>query len=89
MIQWLFPCRVSTPIEVAHKVLTESPHSVLVGAGAQKFAREHGFTIEPNDNLLPPSVSKSSASSAAQDTLGVIVLDQNRNIAAGKYHLRG
>ncbi|CAB1343521.1 unnamed protein product [Coregonus sp. 'balchen'] len=32
--------------------LDRNPHRLLVGDGAAAFAREQGFTIEPNDNML-------------------------------------
>lgn len=32
--------------------MERSSHSFLVGEGAEDFAREQGFTIEPNKNML-------------------------------------
>lgn len=32
------------PIEIARKVMEETPHALLVGAGAELFAKHHGFT---------------------------------------------
>lgn len=32
--------------------MEKSPHSFLVGEGAEAFAQEQGFTIEPNNNML-------------------------------------
>lgn len=43
---------VGEPCRVARKVMEKSPHSFLVGEGAEAFAREHGFTIEPNKDML-------------------------------------
>ena len=45
-------CRIGTPIRVARKVMDRSPHSLLVGDGAAIFAREQGFSIEPNESML-------------------------------------
>ncbi|MGQ9629018.1 MAG: N(4)-(beta-N-acetylglucosaminyl)-L-asparaginase [bacterium] len=45
--------RCSHPISVARKVMEELPHVLLVGEGADRFAREMGF---PKENLLPPGV---------------------------------
>jgi N4-(beta-N-acetylglucosaminyl)-L-asparaginase len=41
---------VRTPSRVAKAVLDHTDHHLLVGAGAQAFARELGFTIEPDLN---------------------------------------
>ncbi|XP_063048876.1 N(4)-(Beta-N-acetylglucosaminyl)-L-asparaginase [Engraulis encrasicolus] len=81
---------VGTPCKVARKVMENSPHSLLVGEGAQQFAVEQGFTVEPNDNML----SDRSASAyqdflekkskvRGHDTLGVIALDLKGNITVG------
>ena len=41
---------VRTPAAVAYKVASETDHHLLVGAGAQEFARNMGFTIEADLN---------------------------------------
>ncbi|NJD11253.1 MAG: N(4)-(beta-N-acetylglucosaminyl)-L-asparaginase [Gemmatimonadetes bacterium] len=41
---------VRTPSLVARAVLENTDHHLLVGAGAQQFARQLGFTIEPDLN---------------------------------------
>jgi N4-(beta-N-acetylglucosaminyl)-L-asparaginase len=41
---------VRTPSRVARAVLDDTDHHLLVGAGAQAFARQMGFTIEPDLN---------------------------------------
>ncbi|XP_034158821.1 N(4)-(Beta-N-acetylglucosaminyl)-L-asparaginase isoform X2 [Pangasianodon hypophthalmus] len=43
---------VGQPCRVARQVMERSPHSFLVGEGAEAFAREQGFTIEPNNSML-------------------------------------
>ncbi|ROL49543.1 Ras-related protein Rab-1A [Anabarilius grahami] len=43
---------IAQPCRVARKVMEKSPHSLLVGDGAEAFARELGFTFEANDNML-------------------------------------
>jgi N4-(beta-N-acetylglucosaminyl)-L-asparaginase len=43
---------VRTPANVAHAVATQTDHHLLVGEGAQNFARQLGFTIE--DDLNTP-----------------------------------
>ena len=39
--------RILHPVSVARKVMETTPHVLLVGAGAQQFAEENGFTKEP------------------------------------------
>jgi N4-(beta-N-acetylglucosaminyl)-L-asparaginase len=41
---------VRTPSKVAHAVMEYTDHHLLVGAGAQAFARQMGFTIEADLN---------------------------------------
>jgi N4-(beta-N-acetylglucosaminyl)-L-asparaginase len=41
---------VRTPSRVAHAVMEHTDHHLLVGKGAQEFARSMGFTIEPDLN---------------------------------------
>lgn len=48
----IFVVSVGQPCRVARQVMERSPHSFLVGEGAEAFAREQGFTIEPNNNML-------------------------------------
>jgi N4-(beta-N-acetylglucosaminyl)-L-asparaginase len=38
--------RIKHPVSVARKVMEKTPHVILVGAGAQQFAVENGFTLE-------------------------------------------
>jgi N4-(beta-N-acetylglucosaminyl)-L-asparaginase len=41
---------VRTPSKIAQLVMDETDHHLLVGKGAQEFARSMGFTIEPDLN---------------------------------------
>jgi len=45
----------ATPIRVARQVLERSPHSFIVGDGAQQFAVSQGFTTT---QLLPTELPK-------------------------------
>ncbi|KAK3098477.1 hypothetical protein FSP39_019807, partial [Pinctada imbricata] len=51
---------ISTPISVARCVMDKSPHSMLTGDGALKFATNNGFKVD--DALLNPTVSDDTAS---------------------------
>lgn len=39
--------RIKHPVSLARKVMEKTPHVLLAGAGAQQFARENGFALEP------------------------------------------
>ena len=39
--------QIKHPVSVARKVMEKTPHVLMVGAGAQQFALENGFTKEP------------------------------------------
>ncbi len=41
--------RIKHPISVARKVMESTPHVLLVGDGAQKFALQNGFTLESDE----------------------------------------
>ena len=41
--------QIKHPISVARKVMESTPHVLLVGAGAQQFAIENGFSKEPQE----------------------------------------
>lgn len=48
--------RIKHPISVARKVMEKTPHVMLAGSGAQQFAVEQGFTLEPD--VLSDSAKK-------------------------------
>jgi beta-aspartyl-peptidase (threonine type) len=66
---------VDHPISVCRKLLRERP-ILLVGEGAQRFAREQGFVQRHNTN--PPPQKTQSA-----DTVGCVARDVHGNLAVG------
>ena len=48
--------RIKHPVSLARKVMEETPHIMLVGSGAQQFALEQGFELEPE--RLSPEAEK-------------------------------
>ncbi|MCP9235050.1 N(4)-(beta-N-acetylglucosaminyl)-L-asparaginase [Lewinella sp. JB7] len=94
------------PISVARRVMENTPHVMLVGEGARQFAETEGFTAtellteasrtewkawrEQNPNYRPPINVEN------HDTIGLLTLDRDGNIAAActtsgaayKYHGR-
>jgi isoaspartyl peptidase/L-asparaginase-like protein (Ntn-hydrolase superfamily) len=74
------------PISVARRVMEVSPHVMLVGSGALKFALDQGFErIE----LLTPEArerwekwKKEKGAAKNHDTIGVVALDGDGSLAA-------
>ncbi|XP_072491499.1 N(4)-(Beta-N-acetylglucosaminyl)-L-asparaginase-like isoform X1 [Notamacropus eugenii] len=81
---------ISTPLAVARKVMDKSSHSLLVGEGAMAFAKEEGFVVEENEQMLTQHSADAyqeylgnKASLTGHDTLGLIALDVHGNITVG------
>jgi len=83
---------IKHPIAVAKKVLENTPHVMLVGAGAKQFALSEGFKEE---NLLTPESKKSWKNWLEKskyepvinienhDTISMLVLDAEGNLTGG------
>jgi N4-(beta-N-acetylglucosaminyl)-L-asparaginase len=81
---------IVNPISVARAVMEKTPHAMLVGEGALKFALSQGFKKE---NLLTPeseaewkewlkkSNYKPEANIENHDTIGMIAIDKNGNLS--------
>lgn len=84
---------IKNPIRVARKVMEQSEHVMLTGAGASQFAKEQGF--EPVDNsyfytekrykALQELLKKEreATQNDKHGTVGCVALDRYGNIAAG------
>lgn len=77
-------------VSVARKVMEETPHVMLVGEGADQFAREQGFNKE--DLLTPSSEAaykewlkkkeyKPIINIENHDTIGMLCIDRNGDLA--------
>jgi len=84
--------RIKHPISVARKVMETTPHIMIVGEGAQKFALENGFTIDDYQN--PEAVKawrewlktsnyqpEKNIENKNHDTIGMIAMDMNGNLS--------
>jgi len=81
---------IKHPIAVARKVMDETPHVMLVGEGAKRFAIEQGFKEE---NLLTPESEaawkkwltnknyKPVINVENHDTIGMVALDEHGNLS--------
>ncbi|XP_048457077.1 N(4)-(Beta-N-acetylglucosaminyl)-L-asparaginase isoform X2 [Rhincodon typus] len=82
---------VGIPLTVARMVMDKSDHTMLVGEGAVAFAKEQGFRIEDNSDMMTEAslaayeefLKSRKSPSKNHDTLGLIVLDQEGNITVG------
>lgn len=81
-------CHVRHPIDAAYAVMTESPHVMLSGTGADRFAEELGLeTVGDNTFFATPKtmewVKKFQEESGKNGTVGCVVLDRDGNLTAG------
>ncbi|MEZ5680602.1 MAG: isoaspartyl peptidase/L-asparaginase [Erythrobacter sp.] len=85
---------VRHPIRLARKVMTDSPHVMLAGEGAETFAREQGMEFMPPEwfdteaRLEALKRLKAEKLSAIDvdikfGTVGAVALDKEGNLAAG------
>jgi len=80
--------RVSNPVSVARMVMEHTPHSLVVGAGAEQFARQMGVPICPMEELVAGSSSlllrpedRVFRAGKTGDTVGAIALDRSGALA--------
>ena len=80
---------IKCPISVARRVMEASDHAMLVGDGALAFAIKHGFQTE--HLLTDESKAKwkawleksSGVDLTTHDTIGLVTLDEQGNMASG------
>jgi N4-(beta-N-acetylglucosaminyl)-L-asparaginase len=92
------------PISVARKVMEETPHIMLVGEGALKFAREMGFeevnlltekSKQAYEKWLEKAEYAPKINVENHDTIGMLALDQSGHLAGActtsgaAYKMRG
>jgi beta-aspartyl-peptidase (threonine type) len=87
--------RIRNPISAARKVMDQSPHVMMVGEGAERFAKEQGLKMEAPRYFITPfrkqqwERAKKPANRAAVirereaiGTVGAVALDAHGNLAA-------
>ena len=76
---------VRNPIEAAYAVMTKTPHVMLSGTGAERFAAEQGLAIVDNTYFSVPKTVKLIEQIKAEKngTVGCVVFDKHGNLAAG------
>lgn len=82
---------IAHPVSVARMVLERTPHVMLVGSGAERFARDHGVKTQPN-SLTPQaraaweewkktSQYKPVINIENHDTIGLLVVNGDGTMA--------
>jgi len=87
--------RIRNPINLARRVMTHSRHVMMIGEGAEEFAKEQGFElVDPSyfhtdyrwEQLQKKKAEETAMGEPRQSwysTVGAIVLDSQGNLAAG------
>jgi L-asparaginase / beta-aspartyl-peptidase len=86
---------VKNPIDLARSVMEKSQHVMLIGVGAEEFAREQGLAFVPNSYFLTERRThelqreiqkerdgQKGPSSSSIGTVGAVALDRAGNLAA-------
>jgi L-asparaginase / beta-aspartyl-peptidase len=77
---------IKNPITAARRVMTNSPHVMLSGAGASQFAKEQGLEIVPPSYFYTEKQFDELQKILKKEkngTVGCCALDKNGNLAAG------
>lgn len=76
--------RVRNPVTLARCILEHGPHVLLVGDGAERFARERGVEMRDPAELITPERRRQWAErrTTAQGTVGAVALDARGYLAA-------
>ncbi len=77
---------IKNPISAARMVMTRSPHVLLIGAGASRFAEEQGLEIVPPSYFFTQrrwDDLQEILKKEKNGTVGCCALDRHGNLAAG------
>lgn len=81
--------RIKHPVSVARRVMEKTPHVMLAGSGAQEFAVQQGFTLEPDklsegaEKAYKEWLKKSVYDNGRinHDTIGMVAIDAQGNLS--------
>ena len=73
------------PVSIARAVMEKTRHNILVGTGAEEFARKIGFEVVGMEALITDAARQAweKAGKRGHDTIGAIALDAHSNMAVG------
>jgi len=75
--------QIKHPISVARKVMEKTPHIILVGQGAQQFALENGFKLEPK--TLSPDAQKAYDEWIRKNDYKPVINIENKKTTGGPF----
>jgi beta-aspartyl-peptidase (threonine type) len=79
---------VQNPVSLARRVMESTPHVLLVGAGAEEFARAQGIPVVPQSYFSTPARweqwqrVRQQPAAVHPGTVGAVALDRRGNLAA-------
>ena len=75
--------RIEHPVALARHIMEHTPHHLLVGEGAERFAADQGFALVDPAVLIAPRRRQSSgaAPNESGDTVGAVAVDSQGNVA--------
>ena len=73
------------PVSIAREVMEKTVHSILVGEGAEAFARKMGFSEVGNEYMVTETARKAWESKKCEghDTIGAVALDSFGSMGVG------
>ncbi len=71
--------RIKNPIRLARRIMQDQRHILLVGEGAERFARAHGITLCDPQDLINPHPRRPEQQ---HGTVGCVALDHAGRLAA-------
>jgi beta-aspartyl-peptidase (threonine type) len=84
---------IKNPITLARLVMDKSPHVMLIGEGAEAFAKENNVEMVDENYFITPNrwqqyqkmkeLQEKKAKEEKHGTVGCVALDKNGNLAAG------
>jgi len=84
---------VKNPITLARLVMDKSPHVMMMGDGAEEFAKENNMEMVDNNYFITPNrwrqyqkmkeAQEKKSKEEKHGTVGCVALDKNGNLAAG------
>ena len=74
---------VRNPIRLARRVMTATPHVLLVSAGAEELARGQGLELVGDEYFSPAKDGGIGELERSMGTVGAVALDSAGNLAAG------
>jgi len=73
--------RVRNPVSLARLVMERTPHHLVIGTGAERFAAEQGIPLVEPESLITERRRQKQKSEIGGDTVGAVALDSHGHVA--------